>query len=116
MIRPWNQEDLFAVLDDEYSRAILMATRDGPKSARMLHEECDMSLATVSRRVNRLVDYGLLWEGTEIDPDGHHYSVYEARLERVEVVLGTDGIDVRVDLREDAADRFTRLWRHMREG
>lgn len=107
-------EELFAILDDEYARAILTATNLEPMSANALSEACDMSLPTVSRRVNTLMNHDLLTERTHIDPDGHHYSEYEARLDRVNITLIEDRFDVRVTLREDAADRFTRIWREMR--
>lgn len=106
--------EVFAILDDDYARAILEATRRRRLSAKALSEEHDMSLATVSRRVNRLLEQDLIVERTHIDPDGHHYSEYEARLDRVVVQLIETGFDVRIELREDPADRFTRLWDTMR--
>jgi DNA-binding transcriptional ArsR family regulator len=105
---------IFAILDDDYARAILEATRRERLSAKALSEECDMSVSTVSRRVNILLEHDLLEEHTHVDPDGHHYSEYEARLEGVDVELQETGFDVRVELREDAADRFTRIWDEMR--
>lgn len=107
--------DVFEILDDEYSRAILEATRQGPKSGKELSEECEMSRATVSRRVNDLVERGLLVEQTHIDPEGHHYSTYEAVLDRIEVRLGEDGFEVRVRRREDAPDRLARMWKEIRK-
>ena len=73
-----------------------------------------MSISTVSRRVNTLLEQDLLFERTHVDPDGHHYSEYEAQLDRVEVQLLESGFDVRIELREDAPDRFARLWNTMR--
>lgn len=106
---------ILAILDDAYSRTILEATRQGPKSGKELSEECEMSRATVSRRVNELVEHGLLVERTHVDPGGHHYSEYEAVLDRVVVRLDADGFAVRVDRREDAPDRLARLWKEIRE-
>ncbi|MFC7027602.1 ArsR/SmtB family transcription factor [Halomicroarcula sp. GCM10025324] len=107
--------EVFSVLDDEYSRAILEATRRGPKSGKELSEECEMSRATVSRRVNDLLDRGFIVERTHVDPEGHHYSEYEAVLDRVDVTLDANtGFDVRVEVEEDAADRFARIWKEMR--
>ncbi|MEF8829683.1 MAG: winged helix-turn-helix domain-containing protein [Haloarcula sp.] len=107
--------EVFSVLDDEYSRAILEATRRGPKSGKELSEECEMSRATVSRRVNELLDRGFIMERTQVDPDGHHYSEYEAVLDRVDVRLKREtGFDIRVEVEEDAADRFARIWKQMR--
>lgn len=106
--------EIFAILDDHYARAILEATRREQLSAKSLSKECDMSISTVSRRVNRLLDHGLLIERTHIDPEGHHYNEYEAKLDRVEVQLLESGFQVRISLREDPADRFTRIWQNMR--
>ncbi|TKR25116.1 ArsR/SmtB family transcription factor [Natronomonas salsuginis] len=105
---------ILAILDDDYARAILEATRRTQMSAKELSDECDMSVSTVSRRVNTLLEYDFLVERTHMDPDGHHYSEYEAQLNRVEVQLLESGFDVRIELREDAPDRFSRLWDTMR--
>lgn len=107
--------EIFAILDDEYSRAILVATIREPRSGRALSEECDMSRATVSRRVNDLVEQGLLVERTRLDPEGHHFSEYEAVLERVVVRLLAEGFDVAVELREDPVDRLATIWEELRK-
>lgn len=109
-----NPPDVFATLDDEYARDILVATKTERLSAKELSEECGMSRPTVSRRVNALVEQGLLEEYTHVDPNGRHYHEYEARLERVEVLLRAEGFDVRLDLRPDPADRMTSIFRNMR--
>jgi biotin operon repressor len=88
---------VFAVLDDEYSRAILEAARREPKSGQELSEECDMSRAPVSRRVNELVEAGFLIERTRVDLGGHHVSEYESVLDTIIVRLLEEGFDVTVD-------------------
>ena len=76
-----------------------------------------MSLPTVYRRIERLETFDLLVERTEIDTTGgHHHSVYEANLEHIGIDLANGDFDVRVRLREDAADRFSRMWQEMRGG
>lgn len=103
------------LLGDEYARTILRGTDEDPKSASELQQTYDISRPTISRRVNRLLDHHLLTERTEIDPDeGHHYSLYEAGLDRVIVRLNRGEFDVQLELRGDAADRFTRMWHQMR--
>lgn len=109
------ESEIFAILDDDYARAILKATRREQLSAKALSEECGMSISTVSRRVNTLLEHDLLIEKTHVDPDGHHYSKYEAKLDRINVQLLETGFDVHIELREDAADRFTRIWDDMRK-
>lgn len=83
-------------------------------SAKTLSEKCDMSISTVSRRVNTLLDHDLLIERTQVDPEGHHYSKYKAKLDQINIQLHETGFEVQVERSEDAADRFTRLWDSMR--
>lgn len=109
-----DSSELFALLDDEYARAILTETSDRAMSARTLSERCEASLPTIYRRLDRLGECDLIGERTEIAPDGNHYSVYEARLERLEVTLDEGDLSVEVTREEDVADRFTRLWEGLR--
>jgi DNA-binding transcriptional ArsR family regulator len=106
--------EVFATLDDEYARDILVATKTERLSGKELSEICGMSRPTVSRRVNRLVEQGLLEEYTHVDPGGRHYREYEARLERIEVLLRAEGFDVDVDYRADPADRITTIFEQIR--
>lgn len=106
---------VFATLDDEYAREILVATKSERLSGKELSERCGMSRPTVSRRVNRLVEQDLLEEYTHVDPGGRHYREYEARLERIEVLLEEEGFDVTIDHRADPADRLTSIFEEMRE-
>lgn len=107
-------QEVFETLDDAYAREILVATKAERLSAKELSEACGMSRPTVSRRVNALVECGFLEEHTHVDPGGHHYREYEARLERVEVLLRETGFDVDVTVRADPADRLTAIFETMR--
>jgi predicted transcriptional regulator len=108
---------LFDLLADEYARTILVATSREAMSAKTLSERYEMSLPTVYRRVERLEAFDFLVERTEIDTSGgHHHSVYEANLDHIGIDLEDGDFDIEVRLREDAADRFTRLWQEMRGG
>lgn len=106
---------LFDLLADDYARTILVATSREPMSASTISDRYEMSPPTVYRRVERLQEFDLLTERTEIDTSGgHHRSVYEANLEHVDVDLVDGDLSVSVRLREDAVDRFTRLWHEIR--
>ncbi|HMB51013.1 winged helix-turn-helix domain-containing protein [Natronoarchaeum rubrum] len=106
--------ELLSLLDDEYARAILIETSKEPMSADALTERCDASPPTVYRRIDRLDEHDLVEAEQELDPDGHHYKTYRARLERVSVELSDGEMDVRVDRSdENAADRFTRLYEEL---
>jgi len=104
-------EEIFALLDDEYARAILAQTSIEPMSAKTLADRCGASLPTIYRRAERLVDVGLLDERTQIGDGGHHYSVFEARLDHLTVDLEEGELSMTVETTpEDPADRFTNMW------
>ncbi len=84
------------VLGDECARTILVATSDGPKTAKELTERTDSSSATVYRRINNLLDSDLLAECVRFDEDGSHTTAYEATVERLSVDIGTNGIEVSI--------------------
>ena len=99
------------LLDDEYARDILAATSTEPMSAEQLAERCEASPPTVYRRLDRLREFDLVDATQQLDPEGHHYEVFSARLVRVEVELVDGTYHVEVERRErDAADRFTELF------
>jgi len=103
--------DVAALLDDEYARAILAATSEEACSADELAERIDASPPTVYRRLDRLREHDLVDARQELDPDGHHYEVFSARLARVNVELEDGEYSVSIERRErDAADRFTELF------
>lgn len=103
------------LLDDDYARAILVATSEQPMSATTLSEEIDASLPTVYRRLEWLEDAGMVDAQTVPDSEGHHYRVYRSRLRRFAVELDDGALEATIDLRgEHVADRFTRLYEGLR--
>ena len=104
-------EQLLALLDDEYARTIILETYRDPQSVDALSAACDADPSTVYRRIDRLQDHDILQDQQRLDPGGHHYKVYVARLEGVAIDVTDDGFDVAVDYsEEEAADTFTRLY------
>ncbi|WP_277554176.1 helix-turn-helix domain-containing protein [Halobaculum limi] len=104
------------LLGDEYARSILAAVSTDAMSAAELGEHCDMSVSTVYRRAEALVERDLLVERVRIDPDGHHESVFEPAVERLAVEVRDGSLDVDIEQpNEDAVDRFTRVWEDIRE-
>jgi len=100
-----------SLLEDDYARQILEATSVDPMSRTELAEECDTSLPTVSRRIDRLEAAGLVREETRLRSDGHHDAVYVAQLDRFEVRLSDGKFEYdlqRVD--RDMSDELERLW------
>ncbi|WP_226480795.1 helix-turn-helix domain-containing protein [Natrinema amylolyticum] len=103
-------ETIGTLLEDPTVRTILTETSQKPMSASTLSDHCDASRPTVYRRLEDLRECDLLVERTKPDPDGgHHRTVYSTNLERITVELRDDGLRLRIDRREDMADRFTSL-------
>lgn len=108
-------DELLKLLGQERVRQILAATSRDPKSAAELSEECDVALSTIYRRVEDMIASDLLVERTRIESDGSHHSVYEANVDHLDVDIDEGTIDVSVHIREDAAQRFSRIWSDIRE-
>ncbi|WP_251330237.1 ArsR/SmtB family transcription factor [Haloplanus pelagicus] len=101
---PIRTDEVLALLEDDYSRAILEAVHAEPRSARDLVEECEASRATIYRRLDRLDDAGLVESWLSYDADGHHRTVFEATVDAVTVGLDADGIGVTVETDDGAAE------------
>ncbi|WP_255153155.1 ArsR/SmtB family transcription factor [Halorarius halobius] len=110
-----HSDELLELLGQERVRQILAATSRDPRSAKELSEECDVALSTIYRRVEDMVASDLLVERTRIEADGSHHSVYEANVDHLDVDIEDGTIDVSVHVREDAAERFSRIWSDIRE-
>lgn len=106
---------LFEVLADDHARQILLAADGKPKTAKALSERCDVSLATVYRRVSTLQDHGLLEEQSTVDEDGSHRRRFVTTLEELHVDLSEGDLSVAVEVSDDLADSFTSLWSDLRE-
>ena len=104
-------ESVVELLDDEHARSILTTTSVDPLSAKELSERCDVSQATVYRRVERLTAVGLVAERTRPRADGHHDTVYVAVLDELSIRLRDGELEFDLERRgDDVADRLTRLW------
>jgi len=105
--------DVFALLDDEYARALLAATSTEPMTPTELSDRCDMSLSTVYRRLNDLEECGLVAADVVPDADGNQPRRYEARLDELRVSLddGDFSLELATPSRtREFADTFTDLW------
>lgn len=87
-------------LGDDSSRSILVATSRRPMTAKELTERCHVSPTTVYRRINALVDRGLLEKRVSLDAGPNQNTVYEPTFSRADVRLTPDG--VRVETFDDA--------------
>lgn len=102
-------------LDDADARAIIRQL-DEPMTASEISDACDVPLSTTYRKLDALTDAGLLNEGTEIRPDGHHATTYDVDFDAVRIFLTDEqALDVEIERRERAPDeRLADLWSEVR--
>lgn len=104
------EERIIDILSDDIGKRILVTTDQQAMSAQRLEGHCDASLATVYRRIEDLLELGLLREQVEIQADGNHYKRFESNLDRLAVSIEDGDIDIDVERRDDPPDRFRAIW------
>jgi len=102
---------ILTALADEYSRQILSATVDEPVSALQLSRDFEIPITTVYRRIQDLMDAGLIApvkSGRTVD--GKWYDLYRSLLLRIDVSFEYGEIRVNAKLNDHISDKFTRMW------
>ena len=105
------KHQILTALSDEYSRQILTATSNQPTSALEVSTTFNIPLTTVYRRIQGLIDAGLITAvKSGRTTDGKWYDLYRNLLPRIDVRF--DSGEVRVDAKVDdhLSERFTRIW------
>ena len=78
-------DDVLSALGSKYSAEILCAAGT-PKSAQRLSEDIEIPIATCYRRIEELVDAGLLeCEGRTLSDEGRRTNIYRRTLDEIEV-------------------------------
>lgn len=88
--------ELLELLGDEYTRRVLTAVTQQPRSGREVMEVADVSKATAYRRLGELEDAGLIESKTVFDPDGHHHEQFRTVVDAVDVQFTDTGVNVAV--------------------
>jgi predicted transcriptional regulator len=88
--------DLLDALDDPDCRAVLEVTGAEPLSAQDIVERCEIPSSTAYRKIEKLVDLGLLRKGIRIRSSGKHASEYRRCIEGIELSIDEDGSELRV--------------------
>lgn len=80
-----NSTAVLSALGSKYSAEILCAAGT-PKSAQALSEDIEIPIATCYRRIEELVDAGLLTcEGRQLSDEGRRTNIYRRTLDEIEV-------------------------------
>ncbi|MFB6169387.1 MAG: helix-turn-helix domain-containing protein [Haloferacaceae archaeon] len=98
--RDCDAQSVLDVLHDEGCRAILRATGERALSAGEVAETCDLAQSTAYRKLDRLVEAGVVEERTRVRRSGTHASEYVRAVDEVTVSLDDDGVRVRLSERE----------------
>jgi predicted transcriptional regulator len=83
-------KDLINTLSDEYTIQIIEHLSDSPISCPEIAEKASISKPTVYRRINKLVDIGLVESQTQICGNGHHRSEYTIVECKLNIDIGGD--------------------------
>ncbi|GAB7095403.1 winged helix-turn-helix domain-containing protein [Halolamina litorea] len=110
-----DSEALLRVFADEYSRQIILAADEEPRTAKSLSRICDASLATVYRRISTLEERGLIAVHSTVGSGGEHKRLFETTIEAFHVRVDDGELELSVETRDELADNFTSLWEEFRE-
>lgn len=105
------KEGILTAIADEYSRKILMSTRDEAVSALDLSRNSEIPITTVYRHIEDLIQAGLLGSvRSGRTTDGKWYDLYRSLLDRIDISFKDGGMQIEVEMNDHVADRFTRMW------
>lgn len=91
-VAPERREAVLSALGDPDCRRILTALASGPQTADELEANCGVSSSTLYRKLNELLEAGLVVEDVEIATRGRNATTYRRRVERLLVELRADGV------------------------
>ena len=92
-----SSEQLLDLLGDEYTRTVLQAVAERPRTGTEVLEATSVSRATAYRRLNDLVEAGLVDSEVVPDPDGHHHEQFSAVFERARLTAADGEIHVDIE-------------------
>lgn len=112
----WDPGGIFEVLASEESRRILAAASVRPVSAQELEQVCEVSLPTIYRRLDVLVEYDLLSEERIVKHEQDQSKRYSTDLEEITVEISDGELDVNLAIKKDTVDKFGELFQDLSEG
>lgn len=101
-----DSDTLLAALGSKYSAEILCAA-DTPKSARALSEDIEIPIATCYRRIEDLVEAGLLeCEGRQLSDEGRRTNIYRRTLDEIAIDFSNDQPQLSQKRRSEAKNQI----------
>ncbi|WP_265110584.1 winged helix-turn-helix domain-containing protein [Halosolutus halophilus] len=97
---------ILSALGSKYSAEILCAAGT-PKSAQALSDDIEIPIATCYRRIEELVDAGLLTcEGRQLSEEGRRTNIYRRTVDEIEVDFSNDQPEFSRKRRTEAKNRL----------
>ncbi len=100
--------DLLDALGNESARTILRAGAERPVTVEALLDVCTVSRTTIYRRVNELVDLGLLEESMTFTEGNQRQRRFRTVCNRITLQVGENGFEARLDS-EGSSEPFDEL-------
>lgn len=95
---------LLALLSDETCSDIFTSLEAGPLTVAELHDELGVPVSTLYRKVDALVDVGLLAEQTRYQSDGNHKSEYARSVSELSLDVNLSDARVAIEIVERTDD------------
>lgn len=97
-------DDVLEALEDDDCRTILAATTDNALSVTEISEQFDIALSTAYRKVDALVEAGLLEETLRLRHSGNHVNTYACSVDDVTMSIDAEtGVTLSIDWPETEA-------------
>lgn len=94
-------QSLLELLGDEYTRQVLAAVTEQPRSGSEVVDAAEVSKATAYRRLDALEEAGLVDSEMVFDPDGHHHERFHAVVESIGITFGDAGVEIVVEIDDE---------------
>ena len=92
------KDTILEALSDKYSRIILEATMNQPKTALEISAEYNVPISTVYRRLQTLHDSKLLSISGSISDEGKKFFMYKSKIRQIATSFSGNSVDVSVVL------------------
>lgn len=90
------QNKIIEAMSDHYSRIILEATRDHPKSAMEINSDYKIPISTTYRRLQMLCDAGFLTICGTISSDGKKFFMYKSKIKQIMTKIDGNKVEIEI--------------------
>jgi len=89
-------DNILGIISDKFSRSILKATLERPKSALEISRDTNVPICTVYRRLQNLYDNKLVRISGEISDEGKKFFLYKSKVRAIHATFDYDTLEIEV--------------------